>query len=527
MTRRTAIYYRLYRWLRAMEREGFLTSAVGVQEAGLGDRPSRWWTASPKGIGLIRQVQSSNHLAKSFARGGETDRNDETPSKNVPKWLRIPDRVSPLRIKAIKASLAVKTHADHYMFVRPDPKKLDLHPDLVEAEAPITAAYNSYLKKIDRERIVLVDPLNPAEYLVLPYRTRFNDKHRQLANLDTFEEKFSDAENYYDSAVFLTLTTDPAMHKTLWHANRHMAPAWNRYMSLLTKRNIIHFKEEVAKSEIPTMQNAGMTDAEIKDFQKSRKYRRHLNDLVRSQNRSWRPRAICCNEFQKNGLIHSHVMIFGTSWIDLKSQIETDWTRCGQGRIVDVCAVRRTPDGWTWAGAKPADAKGDEDAKTYLKKYLNKAIFDKKGFEHYFTVNKRFFTASRRMSPAKVARPASTPANLDFQPAAVPGAAGPQHYDYVRPDAPKWVFGGVCDAGEVTAQLDFVAKQCRRKYCRRWDTVTGQFVAAELCNYAAAMAADVRKFSAAQRTPRPPSPFVPASALVGPAGGPLNLADFM
>ncbi len=53
-TRRTAIYYRLYRWLCAKERGGILTSAVGVQEAGLGDRPSRWWTTSPKGLGLIR-----------------------------------------------------------------------------------------------------------------------------------------------------------------------------------------------------------------------------------------------------------------------------------------------------------------------------------------------------------------------------------------------------------------------------------------------------------------------------------------
>lgn len=415
------------------------------------------------------------------------------------------------------------------MFVRPDPKSLALHPDLIKAEAPIREAYNSYVTKIDRERIVLVDPLNPAEYLILPYRTRFNDKHRQLANLDTFEGKFSDAEKYYDSAVFLTLTTDPAMHKTLWHANRHMAPAWNRYMSLLTKRNIIHFKEGIEKADRPALKKAGLTDAEIETYQKSREYRRYLNDQVASQNRSWRPRSICCNEFQGNGLIHSHIMIFGTSWIDLKSQIETDWKRCGQGQIVDVCAVRRTPEGWTWAGAKPADAKGDEDAKTYLKKYLNKALFDKKGFEHYFTVNKRFFTASRSMSPAKATRPAPapTPDDLDFQPAAVPAAVGPQHYDYVRPDAPRWVFAGTCDAGEVTAQLDFVAKQCRRKYCRRWDQEVGLFVAPEMCDYQAAVREEDRRFDAAQRKPRPASPFVPASALVGPAGGPLNFADFM
>jgi hypothetical protein len=413
------------------------------------------------------------------------------------------------------------------MFVRPDPKKKDLHPDLIVAEAPIRDAYNSYLKKIDKSRIVLVDPLNPAEYLVLPYRTRFNDKHRQLSNLDTFEEKFRDAEQYYNSAVFLTLTTDPAMHKTLWHANRHMAPAWNRYLSLLTKRNIIHFKNGIEKAEQPAMKKAGMTDEEIADFQRSRKYRRYLNDQVKAQNKSWRPRSICCNEFQANGLIHSHIMIFGTSWIDLKSQIEEDWTRCGQGRIVDVCAVRHTPEGWTWAKEKPADAGEGEDAKTYLKKYLNKAIFDHKGFEHYFTVNKRFFTVSRSMSPAKVSRPAPSPADLDFQPAASPGAAVPQHYDYVRPDVPKWVFGGVVDSAEVTPQLNFIARQCRRKYCQRFDQVVGRFVPPEMCDCQAAVREEDRRFEEAQRKPRPASPFVPASALVGQGGPPLNFAAFM
>lgn len=522
ISRPTAIYYRLYRWLRSREKEGILTSQVGVQEAGLGDRPSRWWTASPKGIGLIRQVQSSNHLAKSFAHGGDLVRNPETPKKDAPKWVRIPNRVSPLRIQAIKAALAVRTSADHYMFVRPDPKSLALHPDLVKAEEPIKTAYDSYLKKIDKERIVLVDPLRPEEYLILPYRTRFNDKHRQLSNLDTFEKKFEEAEEYYDSAVFLTLTTDPKMHKTLWHANRHMSVAWNRYVSLLTKRNIIHYKEGIMKAEIPAMKKAGLTDEEIEDYQNSRKYRRYLNDQVKAQDRSWRPRSVCCNEFQGNGLIHSHIMIFGTAWIDVKSQISEDWQRCGQGQMVDVCAVRRTPEGWTWAKERPADAKDDEDAKTYLKKYLNKAIFDHKGFQHYFTINKRFFTASRQMSPAKATPPPPDPSGMDFQPAAV----GPQHYDYIRPDVPKWVFGGTCDAGEITSQLDFVAKQCRRKYCRRFDDVTGRFVPPEMCDYQVATAAEDRRFDATQRTPRLPSPFVPASALVG-GGPPINFADFM
>lgn len=308
-----------------------------------------------------------------------------------------------------------------------------------------------------------------------------------------------------------------------------MSPAFNRYMSLLTKRNKIAFKDDIAKADAERMKQNGFTDDEIKDYQKSRKYRRSLNRQAAEQNRSWRPRYLCCNEFQENGLIHSHIMIFGRSWLALKSQIESDWTRCGQGRIADVCAVRRVGSGWTWTGGKPVDAKKDEDPKTYLKKYLNKAIYDHKGFEWYFTINKRFFSASRSMSPAKQERPP----RLDYQPAA-PLPSGP--IDYVRPDPPRWEFGGCVPAPQVPAQVDFVARQCRRKYCSRPDPIWDPMIPAEMMNYEAAAEADRRRDRARKARP---SPFIRASDLprsdqparppeINPkTQKPFNLADFM
>jgi len=190
----TALYYRLYRWLKNLESAGYLTSAKGIQDAGLGERPQLWWSATPQALGLIRQVQSSNRIQSTFAHGVKNPSNHENAEDEIPKWLSVPQRCSSLRIDAIKTAMSIKTQADHYMFVRPDRKKEDLHPDLIAAEAPIRRAYESYIKKIDNQRILLVDPLQPAEYLILPYRTRFNDRHRQLSALDKVEADFQYSE---------------------------------------------------------------------------------------------------------------------------------------------------------------------------------------------------------------------------------------------------------------------------------------------------------------------------------------------
>jgi len=266
----TALYYRLYRWLKNLESAGYLTSAKGIQDAGLGERPQLWWSATPQALGLIRQVQSSNRIQSTFAHGVKNPSNHENAEDEIPKWLSVPQRCSSLRIDAIKTAMSIKTQADHYMFVRPDRKKEDLHPDLIAAEAPIRRAYESYIKKIDNQRILLVDPLQPAEYLILPYRTRFNDRHRQLSALDTFEADFQAAEKFYDSAVFLTLTTAPAMHPNLWWANRHMSPAFNRYMALLTKSNITAFKAEIERAGAATLKKNGWEDQAIKNYQRAR-----------------------------------------------------------------------------------------------------------------------------------------------------------------------------------------------------------------------------------------------------------------
>jgi hypothetical protein len=111
-------------------------------------------------------------------------------------------------------------------------------------------------------------------------------------------------------------------------------------------------------------------------------------------------------------------------------------------------------------------------------------------------------TASRSMSPAK--------------------RAHSQQLDYQPPDSPRWEFGGGVHQGEVTAQLNFLARRARSRYCRQPRPIEPP-IPLEDWNFAAHVAADEREFRRRQRED-PRLAFVPASSLVGP---PLNLADFM
>jgi len=535
----TADYYRLYRFLKRLEKDGLLASEKGVQFLGMGDRPSVWWRPTPKGVQIqanplpcLGQVQNSNR----FAHGGKKPSILKTDKSSLPKWLRWPSRCSRYRIDAIRALSTIHTQADHYMFVRPDPKHL--HPDLVAALEPVQDAYTDYLEHINDQEIIVYDQDNPDRFLLFPYRTRFNDTGRALSNLDNYDAKFNEAEQYYDTAVFLTLTTDPAMHKTLWHANRYMSVAWNRFMSLVQKRELIARKEELTYAKQQELKRAGWREPQIRQHIRSRDFRHWLDDQTAGS--SYRPRYISVAEFQQNGLIHLHVLIFGKQWLSHKNQLAADWERCGQGRIVDVCAVRRSKDGWTWSNpnSRPRDAKPGEDARNYLRKYLNKAIFDKKGFELYFACNRRFFTASRIMEPRKQARPSRPDprvwpdlTGLDY----VPDDLTPPNFDFPPPDPdrPRWRYGGSVPSSEVPNQLRYIASQCRSRYCqdppRPLDLGDDPMVPAEMMNYEVATRRPA--FVPASTLPRsgpPPGSPPPLAASGGAERLPvLSLADFM
>ncbi len=432
-----AIYHRLRRFLKRLETDGYLISKKGVLSIGMDERPCLWWRPAQKALYLIGQVQNSN-LCKSGPRDPDILEGDTldmqvsrrsfrtryphedpgTPAEEIPRWVRFPKRSSLTRLKAASLLCQVRNtynpDTGKRLFERIDTGQVNDRGEPVTIVNPLLQAklteikdyYEYYLEEIADKTIVLVnkDASNPTEedFKTLPYRTRFNDFSRSARALDKYEAAWTEAEKFYDSAVFLTLTTDPKMHATLWRANRHMAVAWNRYTSLLDKRARDAFITDLKSTRASILKKDGYTTDEIETILKSDDFKIHIEEEM--EGRSFRPKYVAVNEFMQNGLVHMHIMIFGRSWLDHREQISEDWERCGQGSIVKAIAIHRNPRTgvWEWRGHRPDDAQNDESPRDYLKKYLNKAIFDRRGFELYWAHNKPFMSSSRRMDPARL-----------------------------------------------------------------------------------------------------------------------------
>ncbi len=288
--------------------------------------------------------------------------------------------------------------------------------------------------------------------LVLDYQTRFTDDGRMKEEIKKFHDTWTEAGKTFDGAVFLTLTSDPASNDSLWDVNRHFAPAWNVYLQLLTKRFRAKRRDElieIALSDIKKSdpdrwtainrsrkQNRDEVDAELASlrarqhfqelttaeqqrqiFKIERQIRPYLGLTSKEKNdvknkldyrtlengevvkESYRPVYLSVYEFMKNGLLHAHITIFGTTWIDHIDQIKSDWIRLGQGAMAHAYAMTKNPASgtWEWLGKPPADSRNRQPV-DYLIKYLIKGLYTKEGHGMYWAMNKRFFTRSRSLS---------------------------------------------------------------------------------------------------------------------------------
>lgn len=118
------------------------------------------------------------------------------------------------------------------------------------------------VKKWSPKRDMVEHLLEDGSELVLDYKTRFTDPGRSKADIKKFHGVWSEASKYYDGAVFLTLTSDPSTRESLWHVNRHFAPAWNSYLSLLSKRFRQSRRDELIDLELMSIKkNRSLTMA--------------------------------------------------------------------------------------------------------------------------------------------------------------------------------------------------------------------------------------------------------------------------
>ena len=98
------------------------------------------------------------------------------------------------------------------------------------------------------------------------------------------------------------------------------------------------------------------------------------------------------NEFQNNGRLHFHLVIFGINWIMPIKLLKKIWVSYGGGLVMNTCAIAQTKEGWTWVRKPPKEACGQAPA-GFLSDYLEKSMSTHSD-ALYWAFNIQFWSAS-------------------------------------------------------------------------------------------------------------------------------------
>jgi hypothetical protein len=385
---------------------------------------------------LLSRVQNSNRFlepAKSRQEWGNLKADIgincaklKSQRKRCPYYL--PSRTREARIDAV---FRLRSMRKHSYFRRRDKKVVN--PEVVRELRYVQGKFDRYVNDIEGLKCALVNK-EDGSIKLLDYQTRFTDETRKDGVIARFYRTIEKAGESFNTAVFLTLTSFPPSEATkhqhresLWHVNRHFAVAWNAYLSLLQKRRraarrdeLLNLKRvEVEKTRAVMKGPDGMiilTRAEriaalqpmkidfhigetVKQIRKTEPDRLILTDEEYQECKDrveFRPKYLQVYEFQKNGMIHGHCVIFGSSWLDKFNQIKQDWVRLGQGERIHIYALHKDGKVWKWSKESPRDARNRQPV-DYLMKYLGKGVRLSSSHGMYWAINKRFFTNSRAL----------------------------------------------------------------------------------------------------------------------------------
>jgi len=180
--------------------------------------------------------------------------------------------------------------------------------------------FSDYLEDVGK-RVIVLRHLDEERLLALSYKHRFRSLRRLMRS---FREAWFMLGAEYDIAVFFTVTMVP--EGSLLEVARRASESWNRFMSWLQKRL------------------------------------------------GFRPKYIAVLEFQTNGAVHIHSVLFGVRSIADYRELDSYLPSIGFGRIHEEYQVVKVEKGkWVWRNKKPqgAMARGVDD---YLGKYLEKSF---------------------------------------------------------------------------------------------------------------------------------------------------------
>lgn len=226
--------------------------------------------------------------------------------------------------------------------------------------------FKAYCSRVKNEKIILSRAPDGSpvfsQDLIINYQTRFTSPKRQKENIEGFEEAFKKASRRHLKGIFLTLTSQPG--GSLWEVNKRTMEAWGEFSEFL-------------KRALPS-----------------------------------RAEWIKVSEFQKNGMLHFHVLIFGINWLLHKSVIQYAWAHYGGGYILDIHAIRQEPGGWVWARSSPSEAAGIKPG-AFLSRYLKKSMSPLHG-SLYWVMGIRNWTSSKSLLPEKQVKPSKDPTKRYF-----------------------------------------------------------------------------------------------------------------
>jgi len=185
-----------------------------------------------------------------------------------------------------------------------------------ELRKEIIDLFKEYIADIRERRIILIpkeeyrDELGPV---ILEYEVRFTSKRKAKRYKEQYRHFWKETAKRYRWAVMITLTIDPSKISNIWEARYLAQLEFNRFMTWLKK-----FLKQRAK-----------------------KYGRVVECYT----------YVRFIEYQENGRIHYHIIVFGVRWIKDENKLAQQNWRLG---FVDVQTLVNVKGRWRFK-KKPKD----------------------------------------------------------------------------------------------------------------------------------------------------------------------------
>lgn len=217
----------------------------------------------------------------------------------------------------------------------------------------------SYLEQIEGRWNILKNMYDEhPEYLLVPYRTLYNDETRVQDNWRRYHGAWKKATQEHSKAVQITLTTDPKRYSSLDEMADDTSENFNRFMSWICRRLAERCDDLGTEGH-------------------------NLRECPDCEEYGERPDFIKALEWTDAGRPHLHVILFGIDWLAPQREIAEQWGKYQAG-VVDVRTVRRKPirsgDGievgehefaWFSSGDETTESKNE---KAHMGKYLGEQM---------------------------------------------------------------------------------------------------------------------------------------------------------